>query len=240
MVEAVLTDQGLLSVNRDSATTAEGVVVVVDVLRAFTTASIAAAGGARRFFLVSDIDEAFALRDIRPSALLMGEDGGFPIAGFDLSNSPVEVFGANVSGREIIHRSSSGTRAAVDALQGASRLYCASFISAVATAQAIGTVRPTYVISGNSIERSAFDNGDDDLAVAEHIESIRTCAPQKSDVVERIIFSPAAERLRSDGIAEHDIRACASRIHGPALVASFENGVLRLDPVEPRWGAPSK
>ena len=81
MVEAALTDQGLLSVNRDSATTAEGVVVVVDVLRAFTTASIAAAGGARRFFLVSDIDEAFALRDIRPSALLMGEDGDSPSRG---------------------------------------------------------------------------------------------------------------------------------------------------------------
>jgi 2-phosphosulfolactate phosphatase len=46
----------------DTCHDARGVVVVVDVLRAFTTAAYAFAGGAEEIFLVSTVEEAFSLR----------------------------------------------------------------------------------------------------------------------------------------------------------------------------------
>ena len=58
-------------------------VVVIDVLRAFTTSAFAFAQGAREIALVSTVDEAFQLRDQYPDALIMGEVRGHPVDGFD-------------------------------------------------------------------------------------------------------------------------------------------------------------
>jgi len=62
---------------------AEGVVVVVDVLRAFTTAAFAFSSGAKEIIPVSGIEEAKALKIALPGTLLMGEDRGMSLAGFD-------------------------------------------------------------------------------------------------------------------------------------------------------------
>ncbi|MEO2106166.1 MAG: 2-phosphosulfolactate phosphatase [Actinomycetota bacterium] len=221
--------------DRDHAHEASGVVVVIDVLRAFTTGSLAASNGVPTIHLVADPADAFALRDAHPDVLLMGEEGGLPIDGFDLSNSPVELIASDVRGRELVHRTSSGTRAAVAAFAGADRLYCASLLSAVATAQAIGEDTPTYVVSGRSAERAAFDDGDDDLAVAEHIEALRLGRTPPADTSHRIITSPAAARLREIGVAEADIRCAATPVHGPTLVAARDDRGLRLTPVLPTW-----
>ena len=75
------------------------VVVAIDVLRAFTTAAYALAGGAREIRLVAGVDEAIALGRSIPGALVMGEEHGRRPDGFDLSNSPVAVTKANVDGR---------------------------------------------------------------------------------------------------------------------------------------------
>jgi 2-phosphosulfolactate phosphatase len=58
-------------------------VVAIDICRAFTSAPFAFAAGASEIILVSTIEEAFALRERLPGALLMGEMGGLPIEGFD-------------------------------------------------------------------------------------------------------------------------------------------------------------
>jgi 2-phosphosulfolactate phosphatase len=50
---------------------ATGTVVVIDVLRAFTTAAYAFAAGALDITLVGEIEEAFALREANPDALLV-------------------------------------------------------------------------------------------------------------------------------------------------------------------------
>ncbi|HSG66484.1 MAG TPA: 2-phosphosulfolactate phosphatase, partial [Gammaproteobacteria bacterium] len=94
---------------------ADGVVVVIDVLRAFTTAAFAFERGAREIVLVATVDEAFALRGRIPGSLLIGEVGGLPIDGFDLPNSPTAVAAADLDGRRLILRTSSGTQGVVRA-----------------------------------------------------------------------------------------------------------------------------
>ena len=84
----------------DSCHQADGVVVVVDVLRAFTTAAFAFAGGAEEILLVSTVEQAFDLRKELPDHLLMGEVGGLPIEGFDLPNSPTIVAKTDLLGIE--------------------------------------------------------------------------------------------------------------------------------------------
>ena len=73
-----------------------GVVVVVDVLRAFTTAAYAFASGASAIWLVGTVEEALDLSREIPDALTMGEEHGRRPDGFDFSNSPVGVANADL------------------------------------------------------------------------------------------------------------------------------------------------
>lgn len=165
-----------------------GAVVVVDVLRAFTTAACALAGGARHIYLVDSVEEALAFKHANPGVLAMGEDRGRRAAGFDFSNSPVEVSNADLEDRVMVQRTSAGTNGVV-AARSATRLWCAGLVCASATAavvRASGLGDPTYVITG----RSAVDptiNGLDDLATAELIERARVGDDLAADRTARFV-----------------------------------------------------
>ena len=120
-------------VYRLEALEARGVVIVIDVIRAFTVAAYAFAGGAQRLWLVRTTDEVFTLRQWEPQALLAGEIGGRLIPGFDLNNSPSLMASTNVQGRTIIQRTGAGTQGAVGAINAAHLLIC-SLANARATA----------------------------------------------------------------------------------------------------------
>ncbi|MCC6405655.1 MAG: 2-phosphosulfolactate phosphatase [Planctomycetes bacterium] len=121
-----------------AAPSATGSVVVIDVLRAFTTAAFAFAGGVREIVLVETAEEAFALRARDPERRLVGEVQGRPIAGFDFGNSPeaIEAQGTRLVGRTLVLRSSSGTQGVARAVRAA-RTYLGSFAVAAATVRAL-------------------------------------------------------------------------------------------------------
>jgi len=151
-----------------------GAVVVVDVLRAFTTAAYAFAGGARSIHLVGTVEEAVAFKAARPGVLAMGEDGGRRQAGFDFSNSPVEVSQADLRGRDLVQRTGAGVQGAL-AARSADRLWCASLVCASATARAVAAAdvgTPTYVITGRFAD-VPDRSGSDDLFTARLIERAR-------------------------------------------------------------------
>src|SRR5437588_11790618 len=95
------------------AAEARGITIVIDVIRAFTGAAYALAGGASRLWLVRTTDEAFALRGRGPGALLAGAIGGRVIPGFDFNNLPTLIAKAHVTGRPLIQRTGAGTQGAV-------------------------------------------------------------------------------------------------------------------------------
>jgi 2-phosphosulfolactate phosphatase len=185
---------------------AGGAVVVVDVLRAFTTAAYAFAAGAARIWLVDSVDEALAVRAARPGTLAMGENGGRRVPGFDFSNSPVEVAGADLRGRDLVQRTTAGTRSVV-AAAAARRRWCASLVCASATAAAVtaaGLGDPAYVVSG------WFDDDHpaaDDRLTAELIERVRTGAPiAATQTAAAVAGSREAARTLSLGAGHVDPR----------------------------------
>jgi 2-phosphosulfolactate phosphatase len=150
-----------------------GVVVAIDVLRAFTSAAYAFAAGASTILLVAGVEEAIELGRSIPGALIMGEDHGRRPHGFDLSNSPVAVSRAEITGRVVVQRTSAGTQGVIAAIH-ADRVFAASLVCASATATAIdacGLGPPTYVITGRFPDSA--DGGEDDLITARFIEDVR-------------------------------------------------------------------
>ena len=123
---------------------AVGMVVIIDVFRAFTTAAVALANGATKIIIVGDVEEALRLRADGIGQVCMGEVGGRAPPGFDLGNSPFEASQADLKGRTIIQRTSAGTQGIV-AARRATRLYAGSLLTASATTRAILKHSPSEV-----------------------------------------------------------------------------------------------
>jgi len=145
---------------------ATGAVVVIDVLRAFTTAAFAFAAGAGEIVLVGTVAEALALRERFPGSFVMGEVDGLPVEGFDFSNSPGDLLGRDFAGARFIQRTSAGTQGVVRSRQ-ASLLLASSFVVADATVRFLRQHAPagvTYVVTGIYPDR----DGDEDAACADY------------------------------------------------------------------------
>ena len=175
------------------------VVVVIDVLRAFTTVPWMIAQGAARILTVAEVADAHALRDdALPGAVLAGEVGGKPIEGFDLGNSPTEVAGRDLSGATVIHRTSAGTQGLARTV-GSGLVLAGSFVTAGATAAALRAAAPdrvTFVITGASFDR----DGDEDLAAAELIAArSRGHDPDPAPFLARVATSDAGLAFAPDG-----------------------------------------
>ncbi len=149
---------------------AEGVIVVIDVLRAFTTAAYAFHKGVKKIIPVGSTEEAFEVKDKIPGSLVMGEIEGFKPKGFDFGNSPAEIAKLDLSNRTIIQRTSAGTQGLVSA-KTKTNMLAASFVVAKASADYLrqsASVEVSFIITGNSMGR----DGDEDLACAEYIAGL--------------------------------------------------------------------
>ena len=169
-----------------------GSVVVIDVIRAFTTAAYAFGAGAAEIYLVGAVDEAIQFKARHPGSLAVGEDHGLRPVGFDFPNSPAMVSRADLRGCTLVQRTSAGTQGAL-AARDADRLWVSGLATASATARAVdlaGLGPPAYVITGHfadMIGRSGFD----DILAADTVERLRLGLPVDAGAV-------AAELLATD------------------------------------------
>ncbi|MQG03844.1 MAG: 2-phosphosulfolactate phosphatase, partial [SAR202 cluster bacterium] len=122
----------------------QGIAVIIDVFRCFTTEAVAFDRGAEKIILVSEIEEARELRERGLGQILMGEVGGKRPEGFDYGNSPSELMYANLSGKTIIQSTRAGT-VGVTNVSGADVIYGGSLAVAGATARAIASHKPEKV-----------------------------------------------------------------------------------------------
>lgn len=146
-----------------------GMVVVIDVLRAFTTAAYAFAAGAEEIILVGEVEEAFTLREEIPASRIMGEVNGLQVEGFDYGNSPPQFDGEDLSGICLIQRTTSGTQGVVRS-RNADEVLTASFCNVDATINYINNQAPDFVSFVNTGIRPG-GWGDEDQACADYIEA---------------------------------------------------------------------
>lgn len=154
--------------------TADDVVVVVDVCRAFTTAAYAFAHGAERILLAGTIEEALALKQRFSGSLVMGEWEGKPVPEFDLWNSPAQFSGVDLAGRTLVQRTSAGTQGVVRATAARS-LFTASLVVAGATAQSVRALNPrkvSFVATGWRVGGAGEMLGIEDIACAQYIGAL--------------------------------------------------------------------
>ena len=185
---------------------ATGVVVVIDVLRAFSTAAYAFGAGAESIMLVSEVEEALSFKAQQPNSLVMGEVHGIKPEGFDFGNSPTEIAFQNLKGKSLIQRTSAGTQGVIRSINTI-KLFTASFVVANATVRAIQQLDPnevSFVITGRY-----FDS--EDKACADYLAA-RLCGqnPDPAPYLERVRNSPELEHMSADQFPylESDVDHC--------------------------------
>lgn len=122
------------------AADAEGVVIAIDVFRAFTVASLAVERGASAIYPVAEVDDALALAKELKDSVLIGERHGKKLEGFDFGNSPTEISTADIAGKPIVHTTHAGTRglwAVAESTRHVSHVFAASFANVGATISAV-------------------------------------------------------------------------------------------------------
>jgi 2-phosphosulfolactate phosphatase len=117
----------------------KAVAVVVDALRASATITCLLRGGATEVVVVKEVHEAYAYRDAYPDTLLVGERDGLKVEGFDFGNSPNEIRGADVRGKQVAFTSTTGAQRLVDCL-GASAITVGTTINASAVARQVSAM----------------------------------------------------------------------------------------------------
>ncbi|GIE37021.1 putative 2-phosphosulfolactate phosphatase [Actinoplanes italicus] len=167
------------------------VVVVIDVIRAFTTAAIAFERGVTDIACAPTPEAGRELRRRYPERLLAGEIRGLKPADFDIGNSPYEMSTAPVHGRRLIQTTSNGTRGLTRCPDPVA-LLAASARNVGATARWIASNHPgtpwTLLCTGRTAE---------DRACAEHLDALlRGSVPRAADLVDGI-RAGAAELARS-------------------------------------------
>ncbi|MGD9076423.1 MAG: 2-phosphosulfolactate phosphatase [Desulfobacteraceae bacterium] len=182
----------------EGAREARGLVVIIDVFRAFSCEPLFFHFGVRKVILEADPAKAIQLKAQNPEFILVGEVNEVPIEGGDLGNSPSEIVlrgQAYFKDKVVVHRTTSGVTGASDALDKADEVLLGSFPMAGAIAKHIKRAKPdlvTLVAMGERAKRKAPE----DEACADYLEHLLTGkAYDPVNTLKEVIFQPTAQKF---------------------------------------------
>ncbi len=161
-----------------SAEQVQGLPIIIDVLRAFTSSPVLFSLGIESLILVSTAEEAFALRE-KHGYLLAGENNGVKIEGFDFGNSPSELLRLPTGilfGKTVVLRTSAGTQGVVAAIQHSGQVILGSFVMAKAIAAYVKRLNPDTV-SLVAMGQRLLEKAPEDEACAAYLDHLLTGKP---------------------------------------------------------------
>lgn len=210
------------------AQAARGLVVVIDVFRAFSVAAYAFANGARTIIPVAAIDTARALKARYPDALLIGERHARPLPGFDCGNSPTELARLDLRGRTLIHTTHAGTQGLTNATQ-ADEVITGALVNAGAIIRYVQSRKPERVTVVRMGQDAREHCDEDDLCAQILTQRLRGEHPDVTRVREQLRTAASAQKFfdpACDWAPQGDFELCTQ--------VDIFDFVLRLDTTSPQ------
>lgn len=214
---------------------ATGLVVIIDVFRAFTTACYVMSKGAKMIIPVGRAEEALRLKHGNPEYVLIGERKGRIMQGSDYGNSPWLIQNIDFTGKTIIQTTSAGTQGLVHAVQ-AQEIITGSFVNAGAIARYIESRKP-QMVSLVSMGLEGIKPSKEDELCAQYIRSLLLKLPFDLEHIPQILrhgsgsrfFDPANQAWSPS----EDFGLCLKYdIFNFVLKAKTEGGLLCLKKVD--------
>lgn len=223
----------------EGARAARGVVVVVDVFRAFTCSSLLFSLGVERSIMVATPEEGLAMKRRDPALILVGEVDGIPIEGFDMGNSPSEILrlGRNFfNGKTVVQRTSSGVQGALVALENADEVLLGSYSLAGVTAEYIEARSPervSIVAMGWNLKEKAPE---DEWCARYLAHLLGACEYDHNEALSEILFHKSTQKFLSRAYPHfpaEDPTLCLQRdIYDFALQARREGELVLVSKVQ--------
>ena len=213
---------------------AEGVAIIIDVLRAFTSAAYMMYLGATHIVLLEEPQAVLQLKR-ETGCLAVGEVDGRPVTGFDLGNSPSAILAAGrdlFAGRMVAQRTSAGVTGAVAASRQADQVLLAGYVTAAATARYVQRLAPPpRTVSLVAMGSAGRKRTPDDERCADYLEHLLTgCGYDHARALQEIVEHPCTQKfLRGDQAhypAQDPIYCLQTDLFDFALVAGLEDGRL--------------
>ncbi len=199
------------------------VVVIIDVLRAFSTTHFLFLKGFESIRLVGTVEEAFLLKEQFPKSYLVGEINGYKIDGFDLGNSPEEVENNHLDPSYLVFmKTTNGVKSALTAKTSDYSL-ATGLLGAKVTVEYIKTLLP-----GRGVVNLIATNpqSDEDRACAEFMkDSLLGLSTSEDLTINRVRGSFGAKKFLDNSMPEFkqvDLDLCAG-FGAPAFVMKLEN-----------------
>ena len=219
----------------EGARKAQGLTVIIDVFRAFSTTCYAFGNGVQRIYPVGDLEKAYQLKQQNPEFILVGERNEQKPEGFDFGNSPSQLLEIDLSGKIMVHTTSSGTQGIANAT-GADEILTGGFVNAKAIVDYIRKQNPakvSLVCMGYSCQYPT----DEDTLLAVYIKNELEGQPNDFDaMVEQIrkgdgarFFAP--ENQEWAPVADFDLCLSLNRFNF-VLKVEQENGLNYLRKIE--------
>jgi len=177
----------------DGAKKAEGLTVIIDVFRAFSTACYAYNFGAKKLIPVGDINLSYQLKEQNPDFVLIGERNEQKPPDFDFGNSPSQLEKEKINGKTIVHTTSSGTQGITNAFN-ADEIITGSFVNAGAIVRYIRHKHPS-VVSLVCMGYACEYPTDEDTLCAELIKNELEGMPNYFDKMVEIIRKGSGARF---------------------------------------------
>lgn len=219
------------------AKNAQGIVVIIDVFRAFSVACYCLHGDPEFLMPVGSVEDARLLKEKYPAAILVGERGGKKINGFDYGNSPTELCKVELSGCQIIHTTHAGTQGVVNAMH-ASEVLTGSFLNAAATARYILNKSPEVVTLVRMGWKAETRSDEDDLC-AEYLEHLLNGEDFDSSEIKNTLRQSACSKRFFDPLQpwspESDFDLCLDINRFDFIIAAVKSrrGFLELCKIPP-------
>mgnify|MGYP001601907755 FL=1 len=220
----------------DNAKRAEGLTVVIDVFRAFTTACYLADKNPQRIIPVGDLEEAYRLKKENPKYLLMGERDGKIQPGFNFGNSLYRIRNEIFKRKTIVFTTTCGTQG-INRAVNAKEIITGSFVNADATIKYIRSRKPAMVslICTGTINEHILD---EDACCAEYIKNALL---EKQNNFEKIVthlktagfakwfFDPA---VHSHPLEDFELCVSLNKFNFILKVAPYKNNLVYLKKVD--------
>jgi 2-phosphosulfolactate phosphatase len=189
-----------------------GTAVVIDVLRATSTITLALSSGYERVLVAGSVDEATALR--ADGRTLAGEVGCARAPGFDLGNSPEETLNPRTS--DLVLATTNGAPAIVGSAQVADDVLVASLLNLGAVCEQLADREDILLVCAGTDGRVSIEDVYLAGRISAALEGPRTDAAHVAEAVaaayptafEALSASGGAVGLRREGL-ESDIAFCA-------------------------------
>lgn len=154
----------------EGAKKAEGLTVIIDVFRAFSTACYVFNNGGKKIIPVGELEIAYTLKKENNDFILIGEREGKILPGFDYGNSPALIEKIDFTDKSVIHTTSAGTQGIVNA-RNSSQIITGSFVNAEAVVDYIIKENPD-IVSLVAMGYAGIEPADEDIFCADYLESL--------------------------------------------------------------------